>query len=1600
MKLQSLLVSTLVAGLVGIFWVYGHHPAPTFVSGQVENQIRGFGAPLAQQLNQATHFERVQLPLAGTMVAGYRPQAEAPHAPAGLLPQEQQAWEAMARREAKTGAGDDALTPFFPEHYSQGAEVHGLGMAVTLKPLGSTSAQAEIENGKIVYHEAYRETDSLQVVSAGQSEEFLLLHSPRAPPRFEYEIAAAQGVKEITLKEGAIHFKNLKGQELQIEAPWLIENNGKKLANQVRWELTPPANGQTWPKLVLVLNDAKSLHYPVVIDPSWVAPLGSLHTARYSHTATLLNSGKVLVAGGANGSALASAELYDPATGTWTTTGSLNFARYSHTATLLANGQVLVVGGTDGSNPLVTAELYDPTTGSWTVTGSLNDSRYVHTATILPNGQVLVAGGIDQYGFPFSVTELYNPATGNWTVTGSLVTGRANHTATLLPNGQVLVAGGAGTSTELYNPSTGLWTATGFLVTARSSQTATLLPNGQVLVAGGIDDSSNVLASAELYNPSTGFWTATGSLNVARYVPTATILPNGQVLLAGGGDNASDSTSTLASVEIYNPAQGTWTLSTSLTTMRSYATATVLPTGQVLVAGGQNSSGAVASGELYDLGQGAFSATGNLTATRVSQTATLLPNGQVLIAGGYNGSQQGYLASAELYNPTTGTWATTGSLHTARYGHTATLLPNGQVLIAGGYNGSYLTSAELYNPVTGTWTVTGSLNSKRRDHTATLLPSGLILIAGGYNGLSNINSAELYDPATGLWTVTGHLRLATSGQTATLLPTGFVLLVGGGNSYIQLYNPANGTWRLSTGFLLNLSGQTATLLPNGLVLFAGGYPLQHSELYDPVNDTSQFTGNTNSVRYGAKATLLPNGQVLLAGGTTLRGKSVPIAEVYNPATGKWTLTSSIGTNFWLSSATLLPNGRVLVAGSAAELYDPGLGYGPAAQPQLNPVSALGPISGFSLTGTGLTGVSGGSVGADSNIPVVQFRSLVNEQTLTLPLDPSQGFSSSSFASLPTPGFVPGYLLATVFVNGIPSASQITSYSLLSQTVTFPAIGGKTYGDPPFSISATASTGLPVTYGLISGPATLSGSTVTITGAGTVVLQAGQAGDGTYAPTTSMQTITVVKAAQTINFPTILSPQYVGTAITLSATASTGLPVTISYVSGPATFSGNVLTFTGTGTVVVKASQAGNANYAAAPDVSQSIQVSPGSQTISFPPLANHTYGDAPFTISATSSAGLPVSFTVASGPATISGNTVTITGAGAVSIQANQPGDVDYNAAPPVSQGFTVFQASQTISFPAISPQPYGAPYTLSATSSSGLPVTFSLNSGPATLSGNVLTFTGVGTVNVTASQPGNANYLAATNVPQSIVVGKASQTITFASIPDQIFGAGPVTLNATASSGLPVAYALVSGPATLSGNVLTLTGVGTVKVTASQHGDANYLSTSQTRSFKVGLAQTITFPAPANVVYPAAPLTLNATASSGLTVSYTVISGPATVSGNTVTLTGPGTVRIEADQGGDATYARAPHVTQGFTVFASQTITFPPISNQIYPSAPLTLNATASSGLPVTYTVLSGPATVIRARVTLTGVGVVRIAADQAGNTSYARAPHVTRAFTVVAAP
>jgi hypothetical protein len=340
---------------------------------------------------------------------------------------------------------------------------------------------------------------------------------------------------------------------------------------------------------------------PTQIPTGKLGPTGPMSARRSEFAATLLRDGRILVTGGLQGEGsgdmvLASAELYDPATGTFSITGSMAVARADHRATLLRDGRVLVTGG----NGIASAELYDPATGTFTPTGSMAIDRVNHAATLLPDGRVLVDGGgsdCTRAGcVALASAESYDPETGEFSPAGSMATARFWHTATLLPDGRVLLVGGfkgalgdASGKAELYDPKTSTFSPTGSLAAARAAQAATLLPDGRVLIAGGEGNGQGVLTS-ELYDPKSGAFGQTGSMFDNHAQAESALLSDGRVLVAGFS----------AGAELYDPRTGTFVRLGKVGVSRVECTVTLLSDGRVLIAGGRDASAeAVASADLY-----------------------------------------------------------------------------------------------------------------------------------------------------------------------------------------------------------------------------------------------------------------------------------------------------------------------------------------------------------------------------------------------------------------------------------------------------------------------------------------------------------------------------------------------------------------------------------------------------------------------------------------------------------------------------------------------------------------------------------------------------------------------------------------------------------------------------------------------------------------------------------------------------------------------------------------------------------------------------------------------------------------------------------------
>jgi hypothetical protein len=345
---------------------------------------------------------------------------------------------------------------------------------------------------------------------------------------------------------------------------------------------------------------------------------------------------------------------------------------------------------------------------------------------------------------------------------------------------------------------------------------------------------------------------------------------------------------------------------------------------------------------------GTFTQTGNMTVARSQHSATLLPDGRVLLAGG-SSSNSSIPTSTEIYDPATGTFRAAAPMTVARRMHTATLLPDDRVLIVGGYGaGGALASAELFDPITGAFTATGSLSTARGGHTAILLSTGKVLIVGGYgaNSYPNVAPAELYDPATGTFAPAGTY-VGRGGcdfcAPSVLLSDGTVLFPG--QYPAQLYDPASDVF--TPIGMMRREESTAAVLMNGQVLFAGGETvgrMDDAELYNPATRSFVPTASMASRRVWHTLTLLPNGMVLAAGGETdsctgsscFFAGSIATAELYDPSIPTFLAAGSMATARETHTATLLKDGRVLLAGgvsyggigifggnlTSAELYSP------------------------------------------------------------------------------------------------------------------------------------------------------------------------------------------------------------------------------------------------------------------------------------------------------------------------------------------------------------------------------------------------------------------------------------------------------------------------------------------------------------------------------------------------------------------------------------------------------------------------------------------------------------------------------------------------------
>ena len=551
-------------------------------------------------------------------------------------------------------------------------------------------------------------------------------------------------------------------------------------------------------------------------------------------------------------------------------------------------------------------------------------------------------------------------------------------------------------------------------------------------------------------------------------------------------------------------------------------------------------------------------------------------------------------------------------------------------------------------------------------------------------------------------------------------------------------------------------------------------------------------------------------------------------------------------------------------------------------------------------------------------------------------------------------------------------------------------------------------------------------------------------------------LTILPAAQSIEFSPVPNQVFGAAPVMLTATASSGLPVAFAAISGPATVNGNLLTITGVGAVTVQASQNGYGNYAAANEIRHTFLVQPATPMLNWTNPVTVVYGTALDTNQLNAVASVQGTFSYSPGLGTLLNS-----GTNLLSVVFVPEDSMDYGSVTNAVE-LVVLPALPTLTWAEPTPIVFGTVLDanqLNATAPGAGTFAYIPDFGAVLDAGaNLLS------VHFTSS---SSNYLDAdASIPLTIL--PTSQTIEFAGVPNQVFGAALVLLTATASSGLPVTFAVISGPATVNGSLLTVTGVGAVTVEASQAGSGNYAAaTAITHNFLVQPATPLlSWTNPVTVVYGTVLDTnqLNAVASVPGNFSYSPDAGTILDSGtnllsvvfvpddsmdyssvtNTVELvvlpTSPtltwaeptpivfGTAldgnQLNATAPGVGTFAYIPdfgavldaganllsvHFTSSSSNYldadasisltilpAAQTIEFAGVPNQVFGAAPVLLTATSSSGLPVTFAVISGPATVNGSRLRITGVGAVTVQASQAGSGNYAAANEISHTFLV----
>jgi hypothetical protein len=585
-------------------------------------------------------------------------------------------------------------------------------------------------------------------------------------------------------------------------------------------------------------------------------PTTPLSTARRRHIAVRLPDGRVLIVGGeSNGNATTSTELFDPSTNGWSDGPPMLTARTFFTGSLMSDGKVLVVGGNPGMQP---CEIFDPDAGSWAPTGSLNDPREAMPIVPLGRDAYLVASSIFDGG---GSSEIYDRSTGVWSFTPSFPPD-ANvgvRSMTQLADGRVATTLSTN-QIDLYSPESQTWAVNPSPWTG-SSDLSLLLRDGRLLAFDAPSPSPN---GVEAFDPASGSVTDAGTLSFFHNSGVAVVMPSGRINVFGG----TDSMGATPQIEINDDATPCWGSAGTMRNPRAESAVVALPDGSALVAGGRSGPGlrtVLATAERYFSDTGLWSPAATMGVPRRASTATLLPDGKVLVAGGWLSDGTASTA-AELYDPATNRWSTLESMSLGHAGHAAVLLASGKVLVVGGGAGAAQRAAEELDPGSGVWTRLPDMTQLRARPAAVLLGGGRALVVGGGAG-----PTEEYAEDSRTWTTVGELSAARDGAAAAVLPGGKVLVTGGTVSgtpvqTTELYDPVSRTFVAAPPMTAARAGHAQAVLLSGLVIAAGGDGSGTAEQYDPETSTWRATVPLSAGRSASAAALLLDGTWLVVGG--------------------------------------------------------------------------------------------------------------------------------------------------------------------------------------------------------------------------------------------------------------------------------------------------------------------------------------------------------------------------------------------------------------------------------------------------------------------------------------------------------------------------------------------------------------------------------------------------------------------------------------------------------------------------------------------------------------------------------------------------------------